>query len=188
MGWWFSELTGIFFAASIIIAVIDRFPVDDFIDIFVNGAKDLLSVALIIGVARGVSVIMTDASITDTILHYGEMILTNVSSGIFSGAAYIIYGLLSFLIPSSSGLATLTMSIMAPLADFAGVGREIVVIAFQSGNAIMSLIAPTCGLLMGVLAMTKTSYGTWIKFIWKLLLYCVLVTIAVLVGASIILY
>lgn len=93
--------------------------------------------------------------------------------------------MLSFFIPSSSGLATLSMGIMAPLADFANVGREIVVIAYAAANSMIALIAPTCGLLMGVLAMTRTPFGTWIKFVWKFLVFLALVTIAVLVVATI---
>lgn len=184
MGWWFGELSGVFLAASIIIAIIARISEEEFLDTFINGAKDLLSVAIIIGVARGVAIIMNDAMITDTILHTGEQLLANTSSAVFSAFSYIIYLALSFFIPSSSGLATLSMGIMAPLADFAGVGREIVVIAYAAANSMMALIAPTCGLLMGVLAMTHTSFGTWIKFVWKFLLFIAIATIVVLVAAT----
>lgn len=188
MSWWFPELTAVFLTASVIVAVIDRISVDSFIDTFLKGAADLLSVAIIIGVARGVSVIMTDAAITDTILHYCETAVSGMSSAMFAGMNYLIFMVLSFFIPSSSGLATLSMSIMAPLADFAGVGREIVIIAYQSANAMLSLIAPTCGLLMGVLAMTKTSFGTWLRFVWKLLAFIAIVTVIVLILACVILY
>lgn len=188
MGWWFPELTAVFLVASIVVAIIDRIKVDAFMDIFIKGAADLLSVAIIIGVARGVSVIMSDASITDTLLHYCETAVSSMSSGLFAGMNYLIFLVLSFFIPSSSGLATLSMSIMSPLADFAGVGREIVIIAYQSANAMISLIAPTCGLLMGVLAMTKTSFGTWVRFVWKLLVFIAIVTVLVLVLACVFLY
>ncbi len=186
MHWWFGELSGVFLAASIIVAVIAGFKEEEFIDTFINGAKDLLSVAVIIGVARGVAVIMNDAMITDTVLHAGESFLTGTSSVLFSISSYIVYLILSFFVPSSSGLATLSMGIMAPLADFANVGREIVVIAFAAANSMIALLAPTCGLLMGVLAMTKTSYITWIKFTWKFLLFIALATIVVLAVATLI--
>lgn len=188
MGWWFGELTAIFLAATFIVAIIDRVKVDNFIDEFIKGAADILGVAIIIGVARGVSVIMTDANITDTLLHYCEYAVMNMSSGLFAVVNWFVFLILSFFIPSSSGLATLSMSIMAPLADFAGVGREIVVIGFQSANSMIALIAPTCGLLMGVLAMTKTSFSTWIKFVWKLLLFIAIATLVVLAAASFILF
>lgn len=184
MWWWFGELAGIFLAASIVIAVIAGISEEDFIETFINGAKDLLGVAVIIGVARGVAVIMSDARITDTILHAGENLLLNTSSALFSAMTYVIYLALSFFIPSSSGLATLSMGIMAPLADFANVGREIVVIAYAAANSMMALIAPTCGLLMGVLTLTRTPYGVWIKFTWKFLLFIAFITIAVIVAAT----
>lgn len=187
MGWWFGELSGIFLTASIIVAFLARFSEEEFLETFINGAKDLLGVAAIIGVARGVAVIMNNAMITDTILHGGEDILVNTSSALFSIASYFIFLVLSFFIPSSSGLATLSMGIMAPLADFANVGREIVVISYASANSMIALLAPTCGLLMGVLTMTNTSYIVWIKFVWKFLLFICLATLAVLVAATMIL-
>ena len=188
MGWWFPELCGVFLTASVIVAVISRMSSDDFIDTFLNGAKDLMGVAVIIGVARGVSIVMNDAQITDTILHFGESLLVNTSSVLFTVCTYLIYLVLSFFVPSSSGLATLSMGIMAPLADFAEVGRELVVIAYAAANSMLALVAPTCGLLMGVLEMTRTSYVTWMKFVGKFLLFIALITIVVLAGATIILY
>ena len=187
MGWWFPELSGIFLVASIVVAVIDRMGEETYMDTFLNGCKDLLSVAVIIGVARGVSIVMNDAMITDTILHFGESLLVNTSSVIFSISTYLIYLVLSFFVPSSSGLATLSMGIMAPLADFANVGREIVVIAYAAANSMLALVAPTCGLLMGVLAMTKTSYVTWMKFVGKFLLLIAVLTMVVLAGATVLL-
>lgn len=187
MGWWFPELSGIFLVASIVVAVIDRMGEETYMDTFINGCKDLLSVAVIIGVARGVSIVMNDAMITDTILHFGESLLVNTSNVIFSISTYLIYLVLSFFVPSSSGLATLSMGIMAPLADFANVGREIVVIAYAAANSMLALVAPTCGLLMGVLAMTKTSYVTWMKFVGKFLLLIAVLTMAVLAGATVLL-
>ena len=187
MGWWFPELSGIFLVASIVVAVIDRMGEEAYMDTFINGCKDLLSVAVIIGVARGVSIVMNDAMITDTILHFGESLLVNTSNVIFSLSTYLIYLVLSFFVPSSSGLATLSMGIMAPLADFANVGREIVVIAYAAANSMLALVAPTCGLLMGVLAMTKTSYVTWMKFVGKFLLLIAVLTMVVLAGATVLL-
>ena len=187
MGWWFPELSGIFLVASIVVAVIDRMGEEAYMDTFINGCKDLLSVAVIIGVARGVSIVMNDAMITDTILHFGESLLVNTSNVIFSISTYLIYLVLSFFVPSSSGLATLSMGIMAPLADFANVGREIVVIAYAAANSMLALVAPTCGLLMGVLAMTKTSYVTWMKFVGKFLLLIAVLTMVVLAGATVLL-
>lgn len=187
MYWWFPELAGVFLAASVIVAVIARMGEEDFMDTFLGGCKDLLSVAVIIGVARGVSIVMNDARITDTVLHFGETLLAGTSSVLFSVGTYLIYLVLSFFVPSSSGLATLSMGIMAPLADFAGVGRELVVIAYAAANSMLALVAPTCGLLMGVLAMTRTSYVTWMRFVGRFLLLIAAITIVVLAGATLIL-
>lgn len=189
MYWWFGELSAVFLVAAVIVGIIiERMSVDNFMDTFIKGAADLLGVAIVIGVARGVAIIMADANITDTILHYCESAVTNMGGGLFATINYFVFLILSFFIPSSSGLATLSMGIMAPLADFAGVGREIVIIAYQSANSMIALIAPTCGLLMGVLAMTKTPFTTWVKFVWKLLVFVAIVTIVVLAAASVILY
>ena len=96
VGWWFPELAGVFLAASVIVGVIARMDDEEFMDTFINGCKDLLSVAVIIGVARGVSIVMNDARITDTILHAGEELLVNTSNVLFSVCTYIIYLVLSF--------------------------------------------------------------------------------------------
>ena len=93
---------------------------------------------------------------------------------------------MSFVIPSSSGLATLSMGIMAPLADFAGVSRHIIVIGFSAANAVVGFLAPTCGLLMGVLAMCKIPLSKWIKYVWKLVAAIMIVTIIILCAATII--
>lgn len=187
MHWWFEELAGIFLVASIIVGVIGGYSEDDFIDTFMDGAKDLLGVAMIIGVAREVAVVMNDARITDTILHAGEGVLSRTSSSLFAVATYLVYLVLSIFVPSSSGLATLSMGVMAPLADFASVAREIVVIAYAAANSMVSLLSPTVGILMGVLAMTKTSFATWIKFVGKFLLFIGIVTVVVLSVAAMIL-
>ena len=184
MGWWFPELSGIFLVASIVVAVIDRMGEETYMDTFLNGCKDLLSVAVIIGVARGVSIVMNDAMITDTILHAGETLLSNVPSVIYSTVSYLFYFVMSFIIPSSSGLATLSMGIMAPLADFAGVARHVIVIGFSSANAIVSFLAPTCGLLMGVLAMCKIPLSKWLRFVWKLVAMIMAATILIMAIAT----
>ena len=101
---------------------------------FVDGARDLLGVALIIGIARGITVIMNNGQITDTVLHWAEEALGDVGEAAFAIVMYLLFLPLSFLIPSSSGLATVAMPIMAPLADFAGADRSLVVTAYQSAS------------------------------------------------------
>ncbi len=107
--------------------------------------------------------------ITDTILNSAESLVSGLSSFVFINVMYWLEVLLSFLVPSSSGLAVLTMPIMAPLADFANVGRELVVTAYQSASGLVNLVTPTSGVVMGGLAIARVPYAKWIKWVAPLL-------------------
>jgi uncharacterized ion transporter superfamily protein YfcC len=137
---------------------------------FVDGARDLLGVALIIGLARGIVVIMQNGLIADTILNSAALAVSGLPKLAFINLMYWIEVAMSFLVPSSSGLAVLSMPIMAPLADFAGVTRDLVVTAYQSASGIVNLITPTSAVVIGALAIGRISYDRWIVFIWPLLL------------------
>jgi uncharacterized ion transporter superfamily protein YfcC len=167
--WYFVEITMLFLAMAIIIGIVYRVPEEDIVSGFVNGAKDLLSVALIVALARGIQVIMNEGMITATILHFGEETLSGLSPVVFSVLTYIFYIPLSFLIPSTSGLASATMGIMGPLGTFVGVAEHIVVTAFQSASGIVNLITPTSGVVMGALAIAGVELTTWWKFTAKLI-------------------
>ncbi|MBQ4091733.1 MAG: YfcC family protein, partial [Firmicutes bacterium] len=125
LGWGFTELSALFLVGSIIVGLVYRLKEADIADSFVAGAADLLGVALIIAISRGITVVMNDGMITATILHAGENVLTGMGAMAFSVISYVIYILFSFLIPSSSGLATLSIPIMAPLGEFAGVASSL---------------------------------------------------------------
>lgn len=180
LGWWFPELSALFLVASIAVGLCCRLSEQQLVDGFVNGAAELLGVAFIIGISRGITVIMNAGLITDTILSWGEKALSGVGSVAFILLTYVIYLPLSFLIPSSSGLATLSMPIMAPLADFAGVGRDLVITAFQSASGILNLITPTSAVVMGGLAIGRVPYDRWLKYVWKLLALILIITAALL--------
>lgn len=182
--WYFVEMTVLFFTAAIVCALIYRFDEPTTVSLFMKGAKDLLSVALVLGVARGISVILNDGQIIGTILHLGEMTLSTLSSGVFAVVTYLMYIPLTFLIPSTSGLATASMPIMAPLADFAGVNRAVVVMAFQAGAETMNFFSPTQCVLVGALAITGVPYSRWIKAIWPFLLGVMGIAAVVLVLAA----
>lgn len=169
-GWWFAELSAWFFFMAVIIGLVYRMKETEIGESFVMGAADMLGVVFIIGISRGITIIMNDGMITDTILHYGEMLLTGTASYLFIGLSYIFYLPLSFLIPSTSGLATLSMPILAPMADFAGISRALMVTIFQSAAGIINLITPTSAVVMGALAFGKIPYQHWLKFIWKFVL------------------
>ena len=154
-----------------------------FTSTFVDGARDLLGVALIIGIARGITVIMTNGLITDTVLNAAEQAVADLGGVAFINLMYVLFLPLSFLIPSSSGLATVAMPIMAPLAGFADVPAQLVVTAYQSANGLVNLVTPTSAVVMGGLAIARVGYGTWLKFVWPVLILLAILTIAVLTVA-----
>jgi uncharacterized ion transporter superfamily protein YfcC len=113
------EMTASFISFSIVIGMIGRMTEAHLTTAFVDGARDLLAVALIIGITRGITVVMNNGQITDTVLNWAEQALGDVGEGAFAVVMFLLFLPLSFLIPSSSGLATVAMPIMSPLAGFA---------------------------------------------------------------------
>lgn len=180
MGWWMGQMSALFIGASVLIGFVSWMGERQFVKSFVEGASDLLGVALTIGIARGIVVIMDAGNITDTILHAAEGTITNYSSFTFVAMVYWIEVAMSFLIPSTSGLAVVSMPILAPLADFAGVGRDLVVTAYQSASGVVNLVTPTSAVVIGGLAIGKVPYQTWIRFVWPLLLVLTLLALAAL--------
>ncbi|MEX2297191.1 MAG: YfcC family protein [Dongiaceae bacterium] len=185
-GWWMAEMTGLFFAAALVIGIVARLGEKSLVENFVSGARDLLGVALIIGLARGIVVVMDNGMITDTILHWAEISVAGLHSVAFINVIYWIEIVLSFFVPSSSGLAVLSMPIMAPVADFAGVERDLVVTAYQSANGIVNLINPTFAVVMGALAIGRVPYERWLSFMWPLLLILTVIIMACLSVAAVI--
>jgi uncharacterized ion transporter superfamily protein YfcC len=179
-GWWMAEMSGLFLAAAIVIGIIGRLGEGKLVESFVNGARDLLGVALIIGLARGIVVIMDAGLITDTILHAAETRVAGLSQTAFILVIYWIEVGLSFFVPSTSGLAVLSMPILAPVADFAGVKRELVVTAFATASGVVNLITPTSAVVMGGLAIGRVPYERWLRFVWPLLVVLTLIIMAAL--------
>lgn len=179
--WYLVEITMLFFFFAVVIGLYYGIAEDRFVEVFIEGVKDLLSVALICTVARGIQVIMNDGQITATVLHWGEVGLSGLSKGMFTLLTYLFYLPLSFLIPSTSGLAAATMGIMAPLGDFVGVSKSIIVTAYQSAAGVINLITPTSGVVMGALAIGGIELTTWWKFMKKIGIMIVLVSMILLV-------
>lgn len=179
-GWWMGEMTALFLASSLVIGVVARLGEVHFVESFVGGAKELLGVALIIGLARGIVVIMDAGLVTDTILHWSEETVSGLPSVAFINVMYWLQVMMSFFVPSSSGLAVMSMPVMAPMADFAGVGRELVVTAYQSANGLVNLINPTFAVVMGALAIGRVPYERWLRFMWPLLLILTVIILACL--------
>lgn len=178
--WWFGELTALFLVSSIVIGIVAGLNEEELISAFVAGARDLLGVALIVGISRGITVVMNAGNITDTVLNLGETTLSATGSIPFAILTYLFYIPLAFLIPSTSGLATLSMPIMAPLGDFAGVARNVVITAYQSASGIVNLVTPTSAVVMGGLAIARVSYDKWLKFVWKFLVILMIIIIGAL--------
>ena len=184
LGWWFPELSALFWVSAVVTGILCRVGEKSIVESFVAGAAELLGVAFIIGISRGITVIMNRGSITDTILHWGEQALTGAGGVSFVLISFVVFIVLSFLIPSSSGLATLSMPIMAPLAEMTGVSRALMVTAYQSASGLVNLITPTSAVVMGALAMGRVSYGIWLKHVWKLLALLTLMCVLCLAGSA----
>ncbi|WP_415239351.1 YfcC family protein [Streptococcus canis] len=182
--WYFPEITMLFIMMGVLVAIVYRMSEDDFLSSFLTGAGEFLGVAMICAIARGIQVIMNGGMITATILHWGETGLSGLSSQVFIILAYIFYLPMSFLIPSTSGLAGATMGIMAPLGQFSNVPAHLVITAFQSASGILNMISPTSAIVMGALALGRVDLGTWWKFIGKFIVMVMLVSVLLLVVAT----
>lgn len=184
--WWFDELSTLFLTASILVALINRMPESDYIKTFLEGARDLIGVALVVAVARGIYVVMGDGAIIDTILHWAEGLVSGLPSGIFVVVTYYVHIVLSFFIPSTSGLATVSMPLMGPLADFSNVGRELVITAYQSATGWINMFAPTSSHLIAGLALARIPYDRFFKWVMPFIgAVLVITTIILFVAASI---
>jgi uncharacterized ion transporter superfamily protein YfcC len=168
--WWFPEMTAEFLLFAIIIGLIAGLSESVLTSSFIDGARDLLGVALIIGIARGITVIMNNGKITDTVLHWIENALGGTGEVAFLIIMFLLFLPLSLVIPSTSGLATLSMPIVAPLAGFLGVSTALVVTSYQSASGVMNLVVPTSAVVMGGLAIARVPYGSYLRWVWPLLL------------------
>lgn len=179
LGWWFQEMTALFLLVTFILGFLSQMSEKEFVGEFVAGAAELLGVALIVGLARGVTIIMEEGMISDTILYYLSNWVAGMGGVVFSSFMFLVYSILGFFIASSSGLAVLSMPIMAPLADVVGVRRDIIVSAYQFGQGLISFITPT-GLILASLAMVNVTYDKWLKFVWALIVMIAILAIIAL--------
>lgn len=168
LGWWFEEMTALFLVAGVMIGFISRIGEKVFVETFIAGAADLMGVALVIGIARSINIILEHGLVSDTILFGLSNFVSGMSSNVFVILIMFVFVVLGFFISSSSGLATLSIPIMAPLADSVGVPRDVIITAFIFGQGLMSFITPT-GLILASLEVVKVTYNKWLKFILPLL-------------------
>lgn len=178
--WWFSELAMWFVIMSVIIGLVYQMKEQEIVSAFMNGAADMVGVALVIGVSKGISVMMSTTGLDNYVLSSASSLLSGMSPIVFTIVAFIIYMVLSFFIPSTSGLAGLSMPIFGPLAVSLGFSSEVIISIFSAGSGLVNLVTPTSGVIMGALAIAKVDYASWVKFVSKVL-------VAIFISSAIIL-
>ncbi|WP_213422448.1 YfcC family protein [Bhargavaea massiliensis] len=168
LGWYISEIAGIFLLGGIVMAIICRIAPGEMADGFIEGAKEMTSGALIIGVATTILVIAREGALLDTILHAAAGLLGTLPASLNAVGMFITQLFINFLVPSGSGQAALTMPVMAPLADLLGVTRQTAVLAFQLGDGLSNIVIPTSGVTLAGLAMMGIPFTKWVKWVFPL--------------------
>lgn len=174
-GWYITEISAIFLAMGLLSGYAFGHDTDQVIAQFIAGAKDMLSAAIIVGLASGIILILQEGHIIDTILYNLSLLMSQTGRAVTIGIMYLIQTLINIVIPSGSAKAALTMPIMAPFSDVVGLSRQATVMAFQFGDGFTNMITPTSGVLMGALQMARIPYAVWAKWFFKILLIFIFV-------------
>ncbi len=174
-GWYITEISALFLAMGILAGIIDRQHADDIAKLFLAGCKDILSAALVVGLASGIIFILRDGRIMDTLLYALSRSLAHTGEVTSLAVMYVFQTALNIVMPSGSAKAALTMPIMTQFADLIGVSRQTTVLAFQFGDGFTNMLTPTSGVLIGVLGIARIPYGTWLKWVWKFILGLIVV-------------
>lgn len=182
-GWYLTELSALFVALGIAAAIIGRVGPDDMATAFSKGVADLAPTALLIGLARGIALILEDGEVLYTIVHGLSVPLTMVGAELAVVGMLLMQSLLNFFIPSGSGQAYVTMPLMAPMSDLLGISRQTAVLAYQFGDGFTNMVIPTNGILMGILGIAGIPYDRWLRFVGPLMLKLFLASSAILIGA-----
>lgn len=177
--WYFDEASTWFFVMAIVIGIVGGLSEKQIVNTFITGAADMMSVVLIIALARGISVLMAATGLDMYVLDAAAAMLRGVPSFIFAPVAFLVYFSLSFLIPSTSGMATVSMPIMGPLAAGLGFSPEVMVMIFSSAIGVVNLFTPTSGAIMGGLSLAKIEWTTWLKFAMPLIVILTLVSMVI---------
>ncbi len=176
-GWYMNELSMCFLGMGILMGIFGGLTETEIAEEFITGVKDIAFAAMVIGFCSGIMVIAQDGKIIDTILNALSNLVENSNNVVFAGVMYVVQSLLTLLVPSSSGLAALSMPIMAPLCDLHGVNPEAAVTALQYGNQLTNLMSPVAGTTVAGLAVCRISFAQWWKTIWKVFLILVVLAI-----------
>lgn len=183
--WYFDEASTWFLLMALVIGVIGGLSEARFVKAFISGAADMMSVVLIIALARSITVLMGETGLDLWILENAANALAGVSAVVFAPLSFVLYVVLSFLIPSSSGMATVSMPIMGPLASHLGFSVETMIMIYSAGNGLVNLFTPTSGAIMGGLALAKVEYTTWLKFGAKLFVVLGVACVIILTAAMV---
>ena len=183
--WYFDEASTWFFIMAIVIGIVGGLSEKKIVDTFISGAADMMSVVLIIALARGISVLMASTGLDVYVLDAAANALAGLSGVVFAPMSFLVYFGLSFLIPSTSGMATVSMPIMGPLAAELGFAPEVMVMIFSAAIGIVNLFTPTSGAIMGGLALAKIEWTTWVKFALKLIVVLTVVCAVILTVACV---
>ena len=185
--WYFDEASTWFFLMAILIGIIGGLSEKQIVNTFITGAADMMSVVLVIALARGISVLMANTGLDVFVLDAAANALAGLSGVIFAPMSFLVYFGLSFLIPSTSGMATVSMPIMGPLAVKLGFSPEVMVMIFSAAIGVVNLFTPTSGAIMGGLALAKIEWTTWLKFALKLIVALSVVCAIILTVACVML-
>ncbi|MGO5368855.1 MULTISPECIES: YfcC family protein [unclassified Collinsella] len=183
--WYFDEASTWFFLMAILIGIIGGLSEKQIVNTFITGAADMMSVVLVIALARGISVLMANTGLDVYVLDAAANALAGLSGVIFAPMSFLVYFGLSFLIPSTSGMATVSMPIMGPLAVKLGFSPEVMVMIFSAAIGVVNLFTPTSGAIMGGLALAKIEWTTWLKFALKLIVVLSVVCAIILTVACV---
>lgn len=185
--WYFDEASTWFFLMAVLIGIIGGLSEKQIVNTFITGAADMMSVVLVIALARGISVLMASTGLDVYVLDAAANALAGLSGVIFAPMSFLVYFGLSFLIPSTSGMATVSMPIMGPLAVKLGFSPEVMVMIFSAAIGVVNLFTPTSGAIMGGLALAKIEWTTWLKFALKLIVALSVVCAVILTIACVML-
>ena len=181
--WWMAEMGGGFLLMMLTAAAIGGLSPDATTRAAIDGMREMVVAALVVGVARGIVVVMADASILDTLVHATASVLEGMPPLVGAEGMFVFQTVLNLFVPSGSGQAAVTMPLMAPLADLLGITRQTAVFAFQCGDGLSNMIIPTSGTLMAMLLMAKVPYDRWVRFALPLFLQLSLVAALFLAAA-----
>lgn len=175
-GWWLHDMAGVFLLIGLLTALISGMSADETVEASVDGMKEMVVAALVVGVARALVVVLEDAQVMDSVIQAAAVSLQGAPPWMAAQGMLLFQTLLNFVVPSGSGQAAVTMPLMAPLADLLQIERQVAVLAFQCGDGMSNMLIPTSGSLMAMLAMAEVPYGRWVRFATPLFVALLLVS------------